>query len=1030
MAEDKKTDSQYQHGPAIVDRPNGRNSSERTKGWNEVAKQSSDANSITGRNFDLPARNLDVSRERRVTEPANRGSSQTNSPPDMLFRQWRFSPNPKDNRPLAFAKPRFAQQLFTLVQSEIGVMQETISLLATEGGLKRISELVSERELHRLPDARFQTSFQNEILPLLRAISHSRVLASTMLESRLAVIHAHLFGNLGARAVVLFSDSVRYLEVLRLTKEASTDIQEGDLAHYHGAWEACTTVFAAIVISQGQAAMSDSMQQVLARLTDAAGSAATSLSRLALRRLSRAKHGMTRPAFSAKKTDKDRADAPTFVMQKELPGDLSADGPRHDNDFKDITSIALMPTVAEVVATRSEYLPPPAAETWHISGVAGMLDRQFRLLREDTIGQLRDAAKVALDKIEDPLGHEQMDCRQQHGARTFNYRNLEFVGFDFDAHRGLTVALCVDQPYDLRYKTSKQRDPNYAYVTAKLVDVNDEGISHLMAYISRSLKGAPKSLVEFPGILLPAFQATLVALQEMTRTEDLPFTELLAPGSNTADVPPPGYATEKGFGYDISCLANKGTKLILNVAQDFDAMVAEVRTRTSLDDMQASAFVSALTQSFALIQGPPGTGKSYTGVALMRALLANKKSASLGPIITVAQTNHALDQLLESLLDAGVTQIIRMGQFSKSDRLRNLNLRCVAEQVTQTRAEKSAWGKTRSATEAEARAINELLHSISQIGSAAGLEKYLENNFPEHCAQLFGGIDDEGFETVNYGPGYSFHAWLSASVTVADLSNRSLEELFAINIHETSPCERRRLWEYWMQDCSGRLHGQLRIALQAYGELKQELTKISNDKDLRVLSQADVVGVTTAGLARNLNLFRKLGSRVLLMEEAAEILESHTLSAMLPSLEHCIQIGDHLQLRPRVANYELSVDNPKPHYAMDISLFERLIHPAKNDHPLPYTTLNIQRRMHPSISTLIGSLYPNLQDHERVLEYPQVMGIRHRLWWLDHNHREDPRDAFSTSFTNTFEVEFCAGLISHLVRQGVYRPADIAVLTP
>ncbi|KAK4579813.1 hypothetical protein LTR86_000014 [Recurvomyces mirabilis] len=551
-----------------------------------------------------------------------------------------------------------------------------------------------------------------------------------------------------------------------------------------------------------------------------------------------------------------------------------------------------------------------------------------------------------------------------------------------------------------------------------------------MAYISGSLKGAPKSLVEFPGVLLPAFQSTLVALQEMIKTEDLPFTELLIPGTNTADVPPPAYAIEKGFAYDISCLANKGSKLILDVAHDFDAMVAEVRTRTSLDDMQASAFVSALTQSFALIQGPPGTGKSYTGVALMRALLANKDSASLGPIITVAQTSHALDQLLESLLDAGVTQIIRMGQFSKSDRLRNLNLRCVAEQVTQTRAEKSAWGKTRSATEAEARAINELLHSISQIESAAGVERYLEANFPEHGAQMFGGIDDEGFEAVNYGPGYSLHAWLSASVTVADLSDRPLEELFEINIHETSPYERRRLWNYWMQDCSGRLHGQLRIALQAYGELKQELTKISNDKDLRVLSQADVVGVTTAGLARNLNLFRKLGSRILLIEEAAEILESHTLSAMLPSLEHCIQIGDHLQLRPRVANYELSIDNPKSHYAMDISLFERLIHPAQNDRPLPYTTLNIQRRMHPSISSLIGSLYPNLQDHPRVVEHPQVMGIRHRLWWLDHNHREDARDAFSNSFTNTFEVEFCAGLISHLVRQGIYHPADIAVLTP
>jgi hypothetical protein len=45
----------------------------------------------------------------------------------------------------------------------------------------------------------------------------------------------------------------------------------------------------------------------------------------------------------------------------------------------------------------------------------------------------------------------------------------------------------------------------------------------------------------------------------------------------------------------------------------------------------------------ALIQGPPGTGKSYTGVAIIKALLGNRKAEELGPIICVCYTNHALD---------------------------------------------------------------------------------------------------------------------------------------------------------------------------------------------------------------------------------------------------------------------------------------------------------------------------------------------------------------------------------------------------
>ena len=62
---------------------------------------------------------------------------------------------------------------------------------------------------------------------------------------------------------------------------------------------------------------------------------------------------------------------------------------------------------------------------------------------------------------------------------------------------------------------------------------------------------------------------------------------------------------------------------------------------------------------------------------------------------------------------------------------------------------------------------------------------------------------------------------------------------------------------------------------------------------------AKVVGVTTSGLARNLNLLRRLPSKVLLCEEAGEVLEAHLLTALLPSIEHAILIGDHEQLRPK-----------------------------------------------------------------------------------------------------------------------------------
>ena len=43
-------------------------------------------------------------------------------------------------------------------------------------------------------------------------------------------------------------------------------------------------------------------------------------------------------------------------------------------------------------------------------------------------------------------------------------------------------------------------------------------------------------------------------------------------------------------------------------------------------------------------------------------------------ILCVCYTNHALDQFLESLLDKGITSIIRIGSRSKSQRLEQYNL--------------------------------------------------------------------------------------------------------------------------------------------------------------------------------------------------------------------------------------------------------------------------------------------------------------------------------------------------------------------
>lgn len=76
-------------------------------------------------------------------------------------------------------------------------------------------------------------------------------------------------------------------------------------------------------------------------------------------------------------------------------------------------------------------------------------------------------------------------------------------------------------------------------------------------------------------------------------------------------------------------------------------------------------------------------------------------------------------------------------------------------------------------------------------------------------------------------------------------------------------------------------------------------------------------------------------------------------------------IGDHQQLKPNPAVYELAVK-----YNLEVSLFERLIR-----NKIAYHQLKKQHRMRPQISSLlVPHIYKELEDHPSVYEYEDVKG--------------------------------------------------------
>ena len=95
-----------------------------------------------------------------------------------------------------------------------------------------------------------------------------------------------------------------------------------------------------------------------------------------------------------------------FELSQDLLGNLSNNGARHVNDHASVVDVRILPTAQEITSTRQEHLPLMESTQHHLPGLAGLLDREFRLLREETVGQLRDAVREELTRLEHPYKYD------------------------------------------------------------------------------------------------------------------------------------------------------------------------------------------------------------------------------------------------------------------------------------------------------------------------------------------------------------------------------------------------------------------------------------------------------------------------------------------------------------------------------------------------------------------------------------------------------------------------------------------------
>lgn len=1003
--------------------------------------------------------------------------------------RWQIPRQTTAFRSLGPALGKFFQQALELASGEVGAMQEMVTLLTSPGGMLRIDELL-QQPFDSFTPGQLTRVLKAQLMPFFKIFTHPSVTSSVLLRAKVTTVYNIIYTGDGSdhRVIALFATLAAHLSNSG-SLDASSSEREVDEGMFE-AFELTLAVLSKVVevntlahANPGLVPIVETFAAILDGLPENTTFAMHKV-RKDLERLQQ-RLGIGQALPDRQDTQRPTGARATFQLARELPGELSEEGRRHDNDYVNIDQISILPTLEEIQNARNEYLPIADPREWHFGGILGLVDRHFRLLREDTVGQLRDAAKLELERLQHPERQFGSSEPRRPGARTYVYENVYIVSIAFEEQHGIQIAMRFARPEannqqskDAReewWESSKRLGPEalicllssegsatffvvapqgpkptklqkefdlasdfeHAYIVAKPVKQSD---TH--SVLSEALGNtafAQLSGVEFPGVLLPSFEPTLQAMQRISKSLDMPFSYILAPTSTPqnpdreVEVQPPTYATKPGFKYDLSSITSGNQALYFALDDSIVVTAAQLAQKSTLDPGQALAVISALARSLAAIQGPPGTGKSYCGTQLIRILLANKEKTCIGPILICTQTNHALDAILERLVDDGVSEIVRIGGRSKSERLQDVNLKVLSRRLVQTKTEKSQYRELSQKVKEESAEISKLLETFGSVGSQEAVELHLLHNHQTHYQRLFGNIDEDGFSLVRHQRSEILDVWLKAGLH-SPWRPRSITELRDVHLNLMSVAERRTMFNSWVVEMKDELHEKLRHAFSACDESKERLNLIRTELKLRVLRQANIIGITTSGLARNLELLQGVDPKVLVCEEAGEVLEAHMLTAILPSIEHCILIGDHQQLRPQVQNFDLSIESHNGgQYALDVSLFERLVQPQDLlAQPLPFCTLEVQRRMHPSVSQLVRQTqYPNLQDDPSVSSYPGVVGMRHRLFWMRHEQLEDnTSNGQSTSRTNAYEVEMIAALVKHLAQQGTYHTDDIAVITP
>ncbi|TRY69971.1 hypothetical protein TCAL_02335, partial [Tigriopus californicus] len=425
-----------------------------------------------------------------------------------------------------------------------------------------------------------------------------------------------------------------------------------------------------------------------------------------------------------------------------------------------------------------------------------------------------------------------------------------------------------------------------------------------------------------------------------------------------------------------------------------------------LNDIQLQGIKFVLNNKLSLIQGGPGTGKSFMGKTLVHFFLQNasfwSNSPSKTPIIIMSYTNRALDSFLEDVLPF-TQKVIRLGSQFKSSQLEQYSLNEILAVTRNSRHPNFIFVE------------KDLISQLSDLKAKLQNEIEMLNNSLNIL-----NFSDERYVRKNgilLVPGMKIN-WKNDEIRKwmnGDTSDEMVidQPHWEIPISERMPLvfSAQTLFQAGIQE---EVANQTKLILS----LKRKIEEIQTLESIEVLKKADVIGVTVIGAIKFKKMLEFINNRIVVIEEAGQILESQVLAALPSSCTQLVMIGDHQQLKPITTTYELTKK-----YSMNVSMFERLI-----NNKIPFVELQEQCRMRSEISNLVSNIfYSNVRDHRSCHTLPDVKGVSSNLLFFSHQERESEDPNAVTSKSNEYEAAFALGIASYLC--SFHDPTQITVLS-